>query len=279
MMRFRQVIGVDFSGARLAGDYIWVARTTVGRDRLKLVALDRLSDLCGSSERVPALRRLVELIRESTDSLWGIDFPFALPIEIMPPNARWPEQLAIVVGYSGGAPEFGRWCLDRAKKLNGPLHIRRSTDRDVATPFDCYHYRIIYQTFHGMRDVLTPLARDSTRIAPFDYPRMSEAGRVVVEACPGSTLKRMRLPHQNYKQPAGGPLIAKRRATRHKIVAGLKAHIDIPQESVRAIMRNPGGDALDAVIAALGVHRGWTHADHDAIAAHPRYPLEGYIYA
>jgi hypothetical protein len=43
-------------------------------------------------------------------------------------------------------------------------------------------------------------------------------------------------------------------------------------------MRNPGGDALDAVIAALGTAEAWLTADHRAIAQHPRYPLEGRLY-
>ena len=34
------------------------------------------------------------------------------------------------------------------------MHIRRLTDREAKAPFDCYHYRIIHQTFYGMRDVL-----------------------------------------------------------------------------------------------------------------------------
>jgi hypothetical protein len=58
-----------------------------------------------------------------------------------------------------------------------------------------------------MRDVLGPLLRHrSTAILPFHYRRLAAARRVVVETCPSSTLKRLGLPHQNYKQPAGGPL-------------------------------------------------------------------------
>ena len=35
--------------------------------------------------------------------------------------------------------------------LGGPLHIRRLTDSEAKTPFDCYHYRIIYQTAHNLK--------------------------------------------------------------------------------------------------------------------------------
>ena len=46
----------------------------------------------------------------------------------------------------------------------------------------------------------------------------------------------------------------------------------------RVMMRNPGGDALDAVIAAVGTARAVETADHSAIARHPRYPREGYLF-
>ena len=36
------------------------------------------------------------------------------------------------------------------------------------------------------------------------------------------------------------------------------------------MMRNGGGDALDAVIAALGGVQAWHAADHRDVARHPR---------
>src|SRR5205085_2496564 len=162
-------------------------------------------------------------------------------------------------------------CLRRATLLGGPMHIRRLTDHEAKAPFDCYHYRIIYQTFHGMRDVLGPLRRrPGTAILPFQYRRLPGARRVLVEACPASTLKRLGLPHQNYKQPAGGPLTAKRRRTRRAILDGLTARVEIGPAHRYVIMRNGGGDALDAVIAALGGWDAWRDADHAAVARHPR---------
>ena len=65
---------------------------------------------------------------------------------------------------------------------------------------------MIYQTFYGMRDVIGPLRRTpGTAVLPFQYRKLRTAERVVVECCPGSVLKRVGVPHQNYKQPAGGP--------------------------------------------------------------------------
>lgn len=91
-------------------------------------------------------------------------------------------------------------------------------------------------------------------------------------------LKKLGLPHQNYKQPAGGPLTRKRRLTRLAILAGLEGLVRIGDRDRRVMMRNPGGDALDAVIAAVGAARAVAAADHDAIRRHPRYPHEGHLY-
>ena len=138
---------------------------------------------------------------------------------------------------------------------------------------------MVYQTFFGMRDVLLPLARTrGTAILPFQYRRLPKARRVLVEACPSSTLKRLGLPHQNYKQPVGGALMPVRLRTRRAMLAGLARQIDISDAHRRVIMRNGGGDALDAVIAAVGGFQSWTSCDHAHVARHPRYRREGYLY-
>ena len=273
------VFGVDFSGAKLAGTNIWVAETRALRSasRLTLVSLRRLGDLAGSAEREPALAHLVKMILDSKRALWGIDFPFALPIEVAG-DVGLEKQIEWVSSHAGDAYSFGRACVERAKKIGEKLHIRRATDTETKTPFDCYHYRIVCQTFHGMRDVLGEIVgTPGTIIPPFD--RVKRFDRAVVEACPGSTLKRWAAPHNNYKQPAGGPLEPKRIRNRKLILARLRESIDMTDAHVRTIQRNPGGDALDAVIAAAGVWEAWNASDWNAIAAHPRYSREGKVFA
>jgi hypothetical protein len=283
-LTFKTVYGVDFSGARLAGKNTWVARLelqTRGRRRpaFRLSDLSPLEQLCGTAERDAALAHLVSMIAESQQVLWALDFPFGLPVEVMGQCARWQDQIEFLHAWGEDDYGVGLECLRRAKALGGPNHIRRLTDLEEKAPFDPYHYRIIYQTFYGMRDVLGPLRRRRhTAILPFQYGRLLTARRVVVEACPASTLKRMGLPHQNYKQPEGGPLTAKRRRTRRVILDGLAEHVLISDAHRRAIMRNGGADSLDAVIAALGAARAWATSDHRLISRHSRYPLEGRLY-
>ena len=284
---FRAVFGVDFSGARLAGRTTWIARLDPVRQprsrdaqpAFSLGALDRLDRLAGTAEREAALAHLVSLMAASRDVLWALDFPFGLPVELFPARSRWPRQLALVREYRADDYGLGLECVRRARTLGPRMHIRRQTDIDARAPFDPYHYRIIYQTMHGMHSVLRPLRRDrATAVLPFQYARLDSAVRVLVEACPASTLKRLGLPSQNYKQPAGGPLTRRRRGVRRTIMAGIASHVCIGDRDRRVMMRDPGGDAIDAVLAALGAAQAFAAADHDAIARHARYPREGHLY-
>src|SRR5207253_3664763 len=127
------------------------------------------------------------------------------------------------------------------------------------------------QTFYGMRDVLGPLrAVRGTAILPFQYGRLASARRVLTEACPASTLKRLGLPHNNYKQPEGGPLTRKRLRARRAILDGLAGRVQISARQRRAMMRNGGGDALDAGVAAGGVPRAGGAAHDWRLARPPR---------
>jgi len=278
---FPNIYGVDFSGAKLAGHNTWIAHVevTTGRRRPRLRALNNLEELSLHATRAPALAWLSQSIANSTDALWAMDFPFAMPIEVMSRGATFDDQLAEIARWRRDAYALGLRCVRRSRRCADKLHIRRTTDTEARTPFDCYHYRIIYQTFHGMRDVLHPLrAHKRTAILPFDYKRLPHADNAVIESCPGSTLRRLGWPHNNYKQPTGGALTSKRRRTRRRILDLLKEHIEIEPRHDRLIMRNPGADALDAVLAALAPGLRWPDYDHAAIARHRRYRLEGHVY-
>lgn len=181
-----------------------------------------------------------------------MDFPFGLPVEVMEPGGGWTRQFRFLHAYRHDAYAAGLECAagagDRRCFAHPPCHHTENK-----APFDLYHYRIIYQTFHGMWDVLRPLRRDrETAILPFHEHRVPSARRVLVEACPDSTLKRMGLPFQNYKEPGGGTLAAKRLRPRWDILDGLAPHVTISRAQRKVIMENGGGDALDAIIAGIG---------------------------
>lgn len=277
MSRIDRVYGVDFSGAKLAGLNAWVAQLDVATKRI--VALDRLGGLAGNDARRVSMAYLVDAIKTSHNALWAIDFPFALPIEIIGPDDSFDDQLAWLAAQPDDAYAFGRLCVERALSRGYGMHVRRDTDRETKTPFDCYHYRIICQTFYGMRNVMAPLrGSPGTILPPFDDMEQPFE-RAIVESCPGSTLKRWGAPHNNYKQPQGGPLEPKRLRNRRLILDAIRVHAQLNAGTVRKIQRNGGGDALDAVLAAVGGWESWQSTDPAALREHPRYRREGRIFA
>jgi hypothetical protein len=224
------------------------------------------------------------MVNASESALWGFDCPFGLPLELFPAAATWADQFTFVGEWGEEAYACGLECIRRTKQLadahhRTALHCRRQTDTEAKAPFDAFHYRMIYQTFYGLRDVVRPLANTpGTAVLPFQYRKLPRARRVAVECCPSSVLKKHGLPHQNYKQPTGGPLTRLRRLTRHAILDGLARWVTFDERQRRVMMRNPGGDAMDAVLAAAGALHGVREADHAAIARHERFPREGRMY-
>ncbi|MGL4555063.1 MAG: DUF429 domain-containing protein [Gemmataceae bacterium] len=277
---FDTIYGVDFSGAKLAGRNLWLA--TLRRDDAgwHLAALNPLEKLAGTAERGPVLEHLVGLVRASDRALWAMDFSFGFPVEVIDEGTRWEDQFTLLNAFGDDAYGVGLECLRRAVERGGPTHVRRLTELEERAPLDSYHYRLIYQTFFGMRDVLGPLRADpATAILPFHYRRLPRARRVVVEALPARTLVRLGLPHQNYKQPEGGPLTRVRLRSRRLIVPGLAAAVSIGDTDRRRMTRNPGGDAIDAVAAGVGGLQSWGLTDHDAVRRDRRYRREGKTYA
>lgn len=295
-----RVCGVDFSGASRSGKTAWLAEFEVvwPAGSLQLVSLAALGKLAGSDQRDAVCEYLVARILESHKTLWAMDFPFALPIELG--GEDWLAQLERLpkhrVELAHPAAQFGRQLAVTASRLVPHSRIRRKTEIETATPFDSYHYRIIYQTFHGMRDVLLPIAKtQGTAVIPFQYSQMSSAERIVLESCPASSLKRWALPRTCYKQTGGRPLEPIHRLNRLKILRGIRvlpqltqspprtqgsgSSIGISQHRQRVIMQDPGGDALDAVLAGLGGWRAIHTVDHHATSRDSRYRFEGRVYS
>lgn len=90
----------------------------------------------------------------------------------------------------------------------------------------------------------------------------------VVELCPATILKRYRL-YIPYKGKTKKHYSARERILRRFQKLGI-TYAD--SEKLRSIiLSNPGGDALDSIIAAFGAFR--------ALQKHALYGTEGYIYA
>lgn len=298
------VYGVDFgAGRRDAGTNTWIARGEVVGDELHVTHCETLESAFEGEprRREDALSALVGFLsgaREWTtddgfgvdvDTAVGLDFPFGLPRAVLGDEFRnWGE---FVDGFPDGLPSPDDWdgeAVDGPESLSGwgsqrarenddadCVHCKRETDATVgAQP----PYGIVgkYITYHGIDSVLSEL-REAVTFAPMDVDDGEPAtGPLVLEAYPAGTLGRLGLYRTGYK---GNSRTEGRRRLRN--LAGLEKVVDdveIDESSVRDAIDNQGGDALDAVVAAVATYRATRSADALEPDEDQYDPVEGYIY-
>lgn len=265
------VHGVDFSGARQAGHGIWLAEATVDGDTLCIEDCQSAADRFGVADRAPCLGRLVEFCRAA--SVVGMDFPFGVPA-VLHDRETWTGAVEWVTTVAHDADGFQRECKERAEAATDGerTNLLRETDGPVGAmcPYAQYIYK---QTFHGIRDVLAPLARDpAVVVAPMQSGDGDDAETRLCEVYPAAALAGLDLPAEAYKD-SDGPARDRRRA----IVDGLEAETPVEYaEGIRgALVDDAGGDAIDSVVAALATHRA---VEAGFEPDRPYDPVEGHIY-
>ncbi len=264
----RSVYGVDFSGAQDAGERIWIARGSIREDALNVEDLFQAKSLPGSGrERGLSHRALATFIGEQEHGILGLDFPFSLPRGLVRKKS-WEEFVLAFEGAYKSPEDFRELCRSKASGRE----LKRITDIESRTPFSPYNLRLFRQTYFGIRDVLATLVRtDTARILPMQQPLDGKAW--VLEICPASTLKKENL-SMPYKGRAEG-----RRAARLMILEAIeeKLRLRVATSVIRSkIVSDIGGDALDAVIAALATFRVFRNTS--ALDASCSYDLEGRVY-
>ena len=146
-------------------------------------------------------------------------------------------------------------------------------------PWCAYNRRIYKQTYYGIRDVLAPLVKEKVvsvlpiQSVAFDKPWL-------LEVCPASTLKRMKL-YRPYKGTNKDIKDIDKKKNRKYILGKIEntGLIKIRSSALRAtIIDNPGGDALDSVIAALATFRALLNLARSSVPKTTPYMLEGYVY-
>ncbi len=238
------VAGVDFSGARDAGKHIWIAEGTVSPRGLQIQKLQRADTLPGSGPTFEdALPSLVEHIRSLTNRIIGFDFPFSLP-HVLIPDKTWMEFVLRFARDYDTPSEFRDACRDRTDGRE----LKRSTDVEACVPWCAYNLRLYRQTWAGIRHVLAPLIQGGhARIIPMQKPKRGLP--IVAETCPASLLKKEDL-YLPYKRPNPSHAEARtkivRELTRRKLLSPVRGKLRDD------IIGDPGGDALDAVLAAIG---------------------------
>lgn len=265
--------GIDFSGARQAGHGIWLADTVVDGDSLRVERCDSAADRFGVAQRAPCLGHLCEFLRDA--EVVGLDFPFGVPSPIHGCDT-WEDSLEWVATVATDADAFQETCRSlAADHTDGERRdLRRKTDGPVGG-LSPYGGRIFKQTFYGIRDVLTPLAQtDSVVVQPMQSPGEASGVTQLCEVYPAGTLNSLHLPSQNYKGAGNRESGRDRRRT---IVERLESDTALAfATDVRGqLIDDAGGDALDAVLAALATYRA-READFEPDREYD--PVEGHIY-
>ena len=243
--RFDRFIGVDFSGGRKAGDAIWIAEGVAGSGGLTIDSLRRARDLPqGGQDRAAALAALRGHLASREGALIGLDFPFSLPGDLID-APDWPGFARDFTTRHPDAEQFRASC----RRRTGGKELKRRTDRRTATPFCAYNLRLYRQTYWGIAAVLAPLVGNG-RVAIVPMQRQPGASVTLAETCPASTLKRLDC-YRPYKGRDPALTVSRRGILDRLRREGLR----IGEALAACAVEDRGGDALDAVIAAMTMWR------------------------
>ncbi|PSQ38316.1 hypothetical protein BRD10_04225 [Halobacteriales archaeon SW_12_71_31] len=275
----------------MPGESVWIAEASLD-DRLRVERCRSARTAFGASGRENVLAALVDHVDDR--SVVGVDCPFGLPrpvVEALDGPTTWRETVRWVGETFVDADEFAGRCkaATRAATDGERTYLRRATDGPVGAKSP-YHFFTHRQAFHGVRDVLAPLLDRGAGVAPMTG-EPADGKPTVVEVYPAGTLRRLGLPDESYKTAS-----SEARRTRERILAGLEAEgsvdtgadtddsggaggrpVTVADGRTRErVLADDGGDALDAVVAAVAAARAF---DRDFAVDDGRYdPLEGYVY-
>jgi hypothetical protein len=198
----------------------------------------------------------------------GFDFPFGL-LRALVNQQTWQEFVRGFHERYSDPTESRRVC----REVSRCSELKRTTDDESHTPFSPHNLRLFRQTYYGIHDLLYLLVSNGEAGV---LPMQNAGTRApwILEACPASTLKQERL-YWPYKGKT-----AERRQNREQILGRLQAHtpLSVPDRSVvSAILNDPGGDALDSVIAALATFRALEEPESLAVDPLPQSVCGGGI--
>ena len=240
-MTTRPILGIDFSGAALAGEKIWLARAHFKNEKLVFAELRNAANLPGGApEREAALKALVQYIQSFEAPICGFDFPFSLQFDELD-RSNWRDWALSLPERFAGADEF------RAAHAGA----KRETDIKAKTPFAPLNLRLYRQTYYGIAHVLAPLLRTNALALPFDEPNEEPdtTATWLLEICPASLLKKHKL-YFSYKGKSDAQL---ENCARILSESQLKFDLEMPDEIRRNALDDTEGDALDAILSAVCV--------------------------
>lgn len=260
------IYGVDFSGAKRAGESVWLTEACVEDGTLRVRDCSRAPDALAdcydgdpTTDRGPTLAALAAFVRsQPATAAFGFDFPFAVPRAVAEGAfgaATWRDAAAAVADC-GDADAFAEACVEWTDaNADSETYLKRETDREHGA-FSPYHFFVQNQTYHGVAAVLARVEAD-TRVVPVDPP--ATGGPVVAETYPAGVLDALGLAREGYKGTDD-----EHRTRRRRNLDGLAARPDvsIPDRVRSTCLDDTDGDALDSLLAAVAVFRNrgdWGH--------------------
>lgn len=268
------IYGIDFSGALDAGRKIWISLAMIKGGVLEIRDCFQGFSLPSSGRRLhDCLSALVTFIASHRNSLFGLDFPFGIPQAIFEKFGfeNWARFIAVFPKQFSSPHEFQSKC----KEVFGKREAKRTTDRESHTPFSPYNLRLFRQTYFGIKGVLNPLLKNG-RACVIPMQEIINDTPIILEICPRSTLIRENIAGKKYK----GKTQEHRRNRRHILNSLKDKNVIIPNDDLsRLIIDDPGGDAIDSVLAAYTVWKALLNPTFPFPKGWKKeYALEGYVY-
>ena len=273
-----KVYGIDFSGAKKAGNKIWIATAIIVENTLQIEDCCQAKDLPDSATELnQCLHALRDFISSEKRCVFGLDFPFGLPRHLVRENS-WKEFVLSFDRCYHSPQEFRRISHEAAHGKE----LWRDTDRkdpEARPPLPVNNLFLYPQTYYGIHGVLAPLVRDQLACV-LPMQRISPGKPWLFEVCPASTLKNLNLYLLPYKSRYKGRDMDSR-VHRECIIKGLKktGPMLVKSSELRLkILDDWHGDALDSIIAAFATFRALSNPACLSVPGTSAYALEGYIY-
>lgn len=264
-----RIFGVDFSGSKTACSKIWISESVIEDGIFHVLRTYPLKDIVPDKkkDRDSCLQALRSLITSNEDAVFGMDFPFSLPLELLFTDS-WESFVSEFAGRYASAEQF----RNEMRTFTHKKELKRLTDTEVKAPFCVYNLRLYRQTYFGIRNVILPLLiENSACMIPMQEP--VEGKPWLMEICPASTLKSAGL-YTPYKGKSAREKEAREYILKEMEEKGITVTSDIKD----LIIGNADGDALDSMLAAFAASKAVPEVKKIMGSLPHIYLLEGYTF-
>ncbi len=267
-----RIYGLDFTSAPTRRKPITCVAGEWRAARLRVTGLEELTDFAAFEA----------FLERPGPWIAGLDFPFGQPRQLIK-NLGWPTDWAGYVGHLA-AMDMRAWEAAlktyRDARPPGDRHHRRETDRlaDARSPMMLYGVPVGRMFFQGAPRLL----RAGVSVLPC-HP--TDSDRIAVEAYPALVARRW-IGRRAYKSDDRRRQTPAHAAARRAVMRGLRSDemrqhygfsLAIDRALADEMIRDPRGDALDALLGAVQAAWAWAGRGHGYNIPADCNPDEGWI--